>query len=104
VPLVVLLPFPFFLFPDGVVASRRSRWVLRAFIGCEAFSLVWVAVVELDAALLRPIRIDSSGSFTLLDSPSGSWATYKTAVTALFFVPYGVFCLAAAVRQVSSFR
>ena len=69
--LIMLLPLPLTLFPDGRV-SGRWRWVLGAYlVACGVFiaSVTWQDVTGIGA---RHIRIDSSGELASVGrSPGG---------------------------------
>ena len=95
--LIMLLPLPLALFPDGRL-SRRWRWVLRVYLaGCAIFvaGATWQDASGIEA---RHIRIDSSGELASVgNSPGGP-------LIAPFVVIYLAFCLASVLRHVISYR
>ena len=94
--LVVLLPLPVALFPDGRL-SRRWRYVLWAYL---VFCAVFVALQEwADATgITRHISVDKNGSLTSTGNPGGTW------LTILIVSLYLGFCLAWVLRLVLSYR
>jgi hypothetical protein len=94
--LVLFLPLPIALFPDGRL-SPAWRWVLRGyFVFCVVFvgSNVW----QDTSGITRHISVDSSGSLTSTTSPGG------TTATVLIVAAYIGFCLAWVLRLVVSYR
>ena len=93
--LIVLLPLPIGLFPDGRL-SRRWRFVVWSY-GAAAACLVlvntWRDIAGIGA---RQIRIDSTGE---LVSTGGS-----SIVTGPLYVVFLVFCLACVFKQVIGYR
>jgi hypothetical protein len=65
VSMLLLLPLPILLFPDGRV-SRRWRWTLWVYIALAAVLLGHLAVTDFGAFTEHPVRIDSSGELTTL--------------------------------------
>jgi hypothetical protein len=94
--LVVLLPLPVALFPDGRLSPGWRR-ALRAYL---VFCLVFVALqVWQDAGgITRHISVDSTGSLTNTGSAGG------TTVGVLVVACYLGFCLAWVLRLVLSYR
>jgi hypothetical protein len=96
--LLLLLPLPIALFPDGRV-SGLWRWVVWAYLAaCLLFVLgtAWQDVIGIAA---RHIRVDSNGE--LLSSDSGPGGTAVKALVAASFI---AFCLACVGRQILSYR
>jgi hypothetical protein len=94
--LVLLLPLPVALFPDGrlSVGWRRVLW------GYLALCVAFVALQALQDAsgITPPISVDSKGSLTSTTSPGGTW------VSVLVGSVYVGFCLAWVLRLVLSYR
>jgi hypothetical protein len=95
--LVILLPIPITLFPDGHIAKpwRPVLWVYVA--ACAAFvaNATWR-----DAAGIvhRHIRVDSSGELASFGDSPGGW------FLPVFAALYLAFCLASVARQLLSYR
>ncbi len=94
--LIVLLPLPIWLFPDGRL-SRRWRWVLWGYLAACATLVVSTAWRDVAGIFARRIRIDSTGELASTGSASG-------AVNVLFGVLFISFCLIAVVRQIINYR
>jgi uncharacterized membrane protein len=95
--LIMLLPLPLTLFPDGRL-SRRWRWVLRAYLlACAVFiaSVTWQDATGITA---RHIRIDSSGELASVGSSPGGW------VIGPFAIAYIAFCAASVLRLLIDYR
>ena len=94
--LVVLLPLPVALFPDGRL-SRGWRTVLWAYL---VFCVVFVALQEwADASgITKHISVDKNGSLTNTSNPGGTW------LTVLVVSFYLGLCLAFVLRLVLSYR
>ena len=101
-PASVLLGLVILLFPDGRLPSPRWRpvlWSYLAVVACLAGSTYALAVTALTA---RPVRVDSGGGLTAVDSPPGSsaWAIFDR----LIFPVFVAFWLSFVVAQVLSWR
>jgi hypothetical protein len=59
------------LFPDGRLHSRFWRWTLWVFGAVYAMLEVATAVAIADAIAAHPIRIDSNGGLSAVDTPAG---------------------------------
>jgi hypothetical protein len=95
--LIMLLPLPLTLYPDGRL-SVRWRWILRVYlVGCAVFiaSTTWQ---DASGIVARHIRIDSSGELASVGNAPGGW------VIAPFAVIYLTFCLASVARLLVSYR
>ena len=103
VPLIVLLPLPIGLFPDGRLPSRFWRATLWLYLAVAAAFIAIIAAIEIDGLIFKPIHVDTSGEVTLLDHASGIWATLNH-VSNAFLAPYLVIGLAWVVRQVVAYR
>jgi hypothetical protein len=93
--LVVLLPLPVGLFPDGRL-SRRWRWVLWAYLlvsGLLIVSSIWEDVAGIGA---RHIKIDSTGALVAHG--------FASAVMGVGFALFLVFCVVWVAKQVAGYR
>ncbi len=97
---LLLLPLPVLLFPDG----RLSRPWRRLMWGYLAIAGIWlIGIVALDVdGLVRPLNIDSSGSFVTVDTPPAGWERF--AANGLVVIVYAALALASAARQLLAFR
>jgi len=96
--LLLLLPLPIALFPDGRV-SRRWRRVIWAYL---AVSLVFVAHSTWQDAVgivARHLQVDSNGAVRSTDGSLSS-----SIVNPLFTVAYIAFCLMCVGRQIVAYR
>jgi hypothetical protein len=105
IPLIVLLPLPIALFPDGRLPSRWWRATLWAYLGLVVVWLGMFAVWQADALFFRPIRVDTTGEAVVLSHPpaSGVWNALNV-VTSTMLLPYIAVTLAWVVRQVGAYR
>ena len=95
--LLLLLPLPVGLFPDGAL-SRRWRWVFRLYYaGCALGVAVstWSDATGIGAPHLR---VDAQGQVASTDGSGHSAATVPVALL------YVAFCLACVIKQVVSYR
>jgi hypothetical protein len=70
VSMLVLLPLPILLFPDGTV-SRRWRWTLVPYAAQAATLLGYLAYGDSVAFTQHPLRLDSSGEVKALSGGGG---------------------------------
>jgi hypothetical protein len=96
IALLVLLPLPILLFPDGRLESRRWRWALWAFLAVCALILISAGVADLGAFTDRHIKVDSTGE---LVSPSNG-----TSLAAGAFPAYAALAMAFVIRQFVVYR
>jgi hypothetical protein len=100
VSLLVLLPLPIGLFPDGRLSPRWTV-IFRIYLADCGVFLAAYCWRDLPALFDRHIAIDSSGELASLDGSAHGWASYTdTAVTAI----YGVLALLLVFRQLASYR
>ena len=71
IALILLLPLPIVLFPDGHLPSPRWRWTLRAYVLLAAGFTIATSVGDSRAFTDKVVRVDSSGSLTSLNSSLG---------------------------------
>ena len=95
--LLLLLPLPIALFPDGRL-SRRWRWVVWAYLAVCAILVGGSTWQDATGIVAAHIRVDSNGE---LVSAAGSTPVAVKAAAALCYV---AFCLASIGRQVVSYR
>jgi hypothetical protein len=96
--LIMLLPLPLMLFPDGRL-SQRWRWVLRVYLAVCALLVVGATWRDATGILAGHIRVDSSGELVAIGNSAGAGP-----IVALFAVVYVGFCLASVLRQLVSYR
>jgi hypothetical protein len=101
ISILLLLPLPIMLFPDGRVPPGRWRWVLRAYVAVALVFLVSVGVQTGHAFTDRTIAIDRSGQLT---SMTGSQSGIAGLVNLIGIVMYAAFAFAAVVRQIVRYR
>jgi hypothetical protein len=97
VSMLLLLPLPILLFPDGKV-SRRWRWTLWAYIALAAALLVHLAVQDAGAFTEHPVQVDSSGELKSLGG-GGSGGGFVIIV-----LLYGAISLSWVIRQLVLYR
>jgi hypothetical protein len=71
VALIVLLPVPIMLFPDGRIESRRWRWALWVYIAVCALILISTAIADIGAFTDQHIQVDSTGELTAYNQNAG---------------------------------
>ena len=103
VPLILLLPLPVALFPDGRMPTRFWRVSLWLYAALAVWFLALVAAMQVDGVVLRAIHVDGSGETTVLNLTTGGWGTVNWLLN-LAFPPYAVISLAWVVRQVRAYR
>ena len=99
--MIVLLPLPIALFPDGRLTSPRWRWTVPAYaLVCAALlaGFYWQDITGIGA---QHLKIDSSGELAGFgESPTG-WARLSIPI---LFPLYGAFCIAWVIRQALTYR
>jgi len=99
--ILLLLPLPIMLFPDGRVPRGRWRspfWGYVTVASVFAVSLLWD---DVDAFTKRTIAVDSNGQLTTM---GGSQHGAAAVVNIVGIVAYVAFFLAAAARQLLRYR
>jgi hypothetical protein len=98
--MVVLLPLPIGLFPDGRLA-RRWRFVLWVYIVDGVCFLLVFGWVDLSGVLAHHLTLDSSGELATFGGSQTGWAS----TAELVLVPvYVVIAFAWVVRQALAYR
>jgi hypothetical protein len=64
VPALLLFPVVILLFPDGRLAGRRWRWVLRAYVVAGALASAAVFAPAVTAVARHDVRMDAVGNLT----------------------------------------
>ena len=98
--MLILLPLPVMLFPDGRLPSGRWRWVAVVY---GVATVLWVSAIvamTVDGLFLRRLAVDSDGSLRLVDHPTGVWKLGNALPT----LGYIAFAVAAIVVQIRAFR
>jgi hypothetical protein len=100
-PALLLFPVVILLFPDGRLAARRWRWVLRAYVVAGALASAAVFVPAVTAVARRDVRIDAAGNLISTGRPhSGPLAATGVLVLGLILV----IVLSFVAHQVLSWR
>jgi len=96
--LLLLLPLPIALFPDGCM-SRRWRRVVWVYLAVVAVFVALSTWQDVTGVVARHVQVDSQGQ--LLSTEGGSGSSAVKGVGAFLFV---AFCVACVVRQIVSYR
>jgi hypothetical protein len=70
-PALLLFPVVILLFPDGRLAARRWRWVLRAYVVAGALASAAVFAPAVTAVARHDVRIDAAGNLISTGRPPG---------------------------------
>jgi hypothetical protein len=70
-PALLLFPVVILLFPDGRLAARRWRWVLRAYVVAGALASAAVFAPAVTAVARHDVRIDAAGNLISTRRPHG---------------------------------
>ena len=100
ISVLLLLPLPVLLFPEGRLPKAWRRW-MWCYV---ALACVWLTgLIALDVeGLVRPLNVDSSGSFAVVDNPPGGWERFAT--NGFIVIVWGILALGAFARQLLAFR
>jgi hypothetical protein len=96
--LLLLLPLPIALFPDGRL-TRRWRWVVFAYLAAAAVFVALSTWQDATGVVARHVQVDSQGQL-LSTERGGSGTSVVKGVGAALFV---VFCVGCVVRQIVSY-
>ena len=96
--MLVLMPLPIALFPDGRITSPRWRWTIPAYLVLCASFVAAISWRQVTGIFAKHIQVDSSGN--LVTQSSGSLNT----ATSVMFALYVCFCLSWVIRQVLTWR
>ena len=97
--MLVLMPLPIALFPDGRLPSRRWRWTMWLYLAVSALFITGLDVTSARVFVAHRIQVDSSGELT--GRPSGHWLSVAGAVAFLITVSVA---LSWVVGQLLKFR
>ncbi len=98
--LLLLMPLPIALFPDGRLPPRW-RWTLTGYTAACAMLLAVLTWQNVSGILARHIRIDSTGELAIF----GNSPNLPLEIAERVFVPvYAVFFLGCVIGQVVGFR
>ena len=91
VPVLVLLPLPIALFPDGRIPRGRWRWTFWGYLAlATAFVVGPLGTTDVGAFTDRHVRVDSSGSLAAINAPAhGATAVVNDLVIAAYAVLFG---------------
>jgi hypothetical protein len=98
VGLLVLLPLPILLYPDGRLPSRRWRWPFFVYIAACALLVVGIATKDVAAFTDKTIQVDSSGELVSLGSNSSGGPS------GLLFPLYAGLALSFVFAQLLAYR
>jgi hypothetical protein len=70
-PALLLFPVVILLFPDGRLAARRWRWILRAYVVAGALASAAVFAPAVTAVARHDVRIDAAGNLISTGRPHG---------------------------------
>jgi hypothetical protein len=82
--MLVLMPLPIALFPDGRLPSRRWRWTMWLYAMVAGLFITGLDVTSARVFVAHRIRVDSSGELT--GRPSGHWLSVVGAIAFLIMV------------------
>jgi hypothetical protein len=98
--LILLLPLPIALFPDGRL-PRRWRWTLPTYLTLTTIFVAGLAWKDITGIFARHIEVDSSGELAVFSRSLTGWAGYFVET----FLPiYAGFSLAWVIRLLRSYR
>jgi len=100
--LVLLLPLPILLFPDGRVESPFWRWTLRVYLAASAFVVLLLGLGgAVQALTAHRIRVDSNGD---LVTSHAQGSVVQSIGAASFLLLYVAIAFSWVLRQVLGYR
>jgi hypothetical protein len=100
-PMIVLLPLPIVLFPDGHVPSGRWRGTFWAYLALSVIFLLSIGIQDVGAFTDRTVSVDSAGELAALGgTPQGLSAAFSFGLLGL----WGLIGLSWVVRLVLDYR
>jgi hypothetical protein len=101
VGLLVLLPLPILLYPDGRLPSRRWRWPFFVYLATCVGLVFGIATKDVAAFTDKHIQVDSSGELVTLGGKSTGAGAVLGGLT---FLLYGVLALSFVFAQLLAYR
>ena len=101
VPVLILVPLPIVLFPDGHIPLGRWRWVFWGYVALAVAFLLAIGERDLKAFTDQHVVLNSQGA---LDSLNGPYGRIAAALNTAAFVAYAVCFLAMIAYQIVRFR
>jgi hypothetical protein len=101
VGLLVLLPLPILLYPDGRLPSRRWRWPFFAYVATCVVLVFGIATKDVAAFTDKHIQVDSSGELVSL---GGKQTGAGAAIGGLVFVVGFALALSFVFAQLMAYR
>ena len=78
-PTILLLGLTILLFPDGLLPSRRWRWVLWPYLALGGLLFLGAVFIAAQVIVEHRIHIDSSGNLTALSGSAPAYRWWNTA-------------------------
>ena len=97
--MLLLLPLPILLFPDGHLPLRHMRWTARIYVTLAVVAIVDVGAEQSRAFTDHPLKINASGE---LPNPSHSAAA--NAAAGVWFALYALICFSWVISQVIAYH
>jgi hypothetical protein len=103
IALIVLLPLPILLFPDGRLPGQLWRWTLWAYVVVVATFVIAIGITDAAAFTDRRIQVDSTGELASLGSNTSPGPIAAGAENVLFLA-YALIGLLCVTRQLMRYR
>jgi hypothetical protein len=101
VGLLVLLPLPILLYPDGRLPSRRWRWPFFVYVASCLVLVIGIGTKDVAAFTEKNIQVDSSGELVSFNAKSSGAAA---AIQGLLFLLYAGLALSFVFAQLLAYR